>query len=199
MTTAEALIAVRSSTAHDADTQVTDAQLTVKLDQEYKRFRRFLVNLLPSLYVKTMTPAPTIAAGGVSFAKPTDFERIHRLEKLSSGTTYYPLNAGNKLGINGYCTYFEEQGANIVIGPDSDAPGTYRLMYVPTVGTYTGLDLPEGLEDVVIERCAAWVRQRHDENPDYHLGIAREIIKEQAPYLVRRYGEHRVSMMVVTE
>ena len=190
MTVTQARTAIRASTNHDADTQVTDAQLDVKIDQEFQRLRRALGAYVPALFESTS--APTITAGNNTIAKPATFERVRRLERLISGALYYPVPVVDMLNANQETQLvFYEQGSNLVLMPISRAEGTYRLTFVtkPAAG-YTTFDVPEGCEDVIIERVAAWVRQRHDEDPGYHLRAAAEMWKEQRSVLLRRYGLH---------
>jgi hypothetical protein len=190
MTVTEAIAAIRASTLHDADTQVTDAQITVKIDQEYKRLRRQLVLLIPSLYEVVSTP--TITAGNTTIAKPTDFERLVLLERQSAGSQYFALTAADRLNKNDPDQIsFYERASNFVVQPDSLAPGSYRLTVVlgPTTG-YTSLDVPGGCEDVIVERAAAWVCARHEDDPSYHDAAADRIWREQRSVLIRRYGAH---------
>ncbi len=198
MTVTQAYAAVRASALHDIDTQDTDAQLLVKITQEYQRLRRWLCTFVPNLYETSATI--TVAAGASSIAKTglTNFERLRRVERQqgSASGTYYPISIADTLNANQartLCAY--EQGAYILLAPTSSAPGTYRVTFVTGTGTVaagTTLDVPDGLEDVIVERCAAWVRQRHDEDPSYHIRAADEILKEQRQLLRGRYGTHAV-------
>jgi hypothetical protein len=192
MTVAEALVAIRASTLHDADTQVTDAQLTVKLDQEFRRLRRQLAAHVPSLFEATATA--TITAGNNTIAKPATFERVRLLERLIASARYYVVPLMDRLNANQSGTLnFYEQAANIVIQPPEAAPGDYRLTFQTKPATgYTSFDVPEGLEDVFIERCAAWVRVRHEEDPTPHIALANDVWTEQRRVLKKRYGAHPV-------
>lgn len=199
MTTAECVSAIRATTRHDNDTQVTDSQLLVKVDQEFRRLRRRLSTFVPSLFQAVASIA--ISAGN-SFAKPAGFESLILLERLGSGGRYFPvgildpsaLDANQPLRVSAY-----EQGSTFVVMPEAQAIGTYRLTYgtAPSAG-YLSFDLPAGFEDIVIERCASWVRVRHDEDPGHHDREADRIWREQITPLRRRYGRHPVGGLAIT-
>jgi hypothetical protein len=206
MTVAEVLTAIRATTNHgtaDADdSQTTNAMMTAKIDREYKHLRRQLVSAIPELGQLTGSGAITaIATNTIAF--PTGYERLIRLERLISGTDYYPLEVADPLNAHqaSALSYVENGGASVwAIYPRENSIGTYRITYVAgVVSGYTSLTLlPEGLEEVVIERVAAWVRQRHDEDPTYHLTQASRLYKEALSSLRKRYGKHGRSAMVHT-
>ena len=199
LSVANALVAIRTSTNHDADTQVTDTQLTAKLDQEYKRLHRVLGQLVPSLFEVVSLPTITSTATPY-FAKPSNTERIRKVERLGSGGRYYPLAYGQPLGYRdpSVLTWYEQAG-NILITPDTSAIGSYRLTLITgVVSGYTSLDLiPEGCETIIIERCAAFLRQRHREAFQHHLDLAEAIWKEQKPAMMKRSGAHPVPGLVI--
>jgi hypothetical protein len=201
MTVAAALTAIRASSYHDADTQTTDAQITAKLDQEYKRLHRDLGQLVPTLFEVVSSAAITTTATP-SFARPANTERIRKVEILTGGTNQYtPLTVGDPLNYrNSLSLCWYEQAGNIIIGPTAQSVGIYRVTGVAgVVPGYTSLDLiPEGCETILVERCAAWVRQRHDESPAYHLAQADEMWIEQRAYLRKRYGAHAEPGLVRT-
>src|ERR1043166_270567 len=121
MTVTDAIAAIRATTLHDSDSQVTDAQITAKLDREYQLLRRQLQLFVPTLYE---TPAAaTISSGSTSFNKPTGFERFRKLERLISGTNYFVVPVGEALNVNHTAELScYEQGSTIVLRPDADAP-----------------------------------------------------------------------------
>ena len=183
MTVANAIIAVQSATAHDNDTQTTGTQITAELDREYRRVRRWLSTFVPSLYQKTQDY--TIAAGSTTAAlskltKPVDFERIIRLEQQFSQGYMQPLAVRPALMASE--------------GTRRDTAGTYLLTYVARpVDGYTAFDVPDGVEDIIISIVAGWVRQRHNEDPSYHMARAEQMKREAQVSLVMRYGAHPVS------
>ena len=175
MTPAQAVTAVRSATAHDADTQVTDPQITAELDREYRRVRRWLSGFLPELYQASQDY--TIASPTNVLTKPDTFERIVRLEQQFSQGYWEPMQMRPIL----------HASEGIV----RDCGGTYRLTYVARpVDGYSAYDIPEGAEDILINLVAAWVRVRHEEDPSYFVGRANQLKDEIRLTLSMRYGAH---------
>ena len=180
MTPAAAVIAVRSATAHDADQQTTDVQITAELDREYRRARRWLSSFLPELYQDTETY--TIASPTNTLTKPDDFERIVRVEQQFSDVFWEPMRPRPMLHASE--------------GIARDCTGTYRLTYVTRpVDGYTAFDVPEGCEDILISLVSAWVKQRHEEDPTYFMQRAAQLKDEVRSALSMRYGAHPRSLM----
>jgi hypothetical protein len=192
LTVVQARAAIRSATMHDNDQQTTDAQLDVIIDQEYRRLRRAIATVAPELYQSTASTALTVGQDSIALA--ADADQVFLVERLVGTSTYYPvpmaerLNASTPSDLRWY-----QRNASVILAPVEGAAGTYRLTYqtAPATG-YTSLDVPAGLEDVIIERCSGWVRQRHDEDPGYHIRRAEEIWKMQKRYLIRNHGPHPV-------
>lgn len=185
MTVANAIIAVRSATAHDNDTQTTDTQITAELDREYRRVRRWLSTFAPTLYQKTQDY--TIAAGSTTpetskVQKPSDFERIVRFEQQFSQGYWQPLAVRPVLVASE--------------GVRRDVGGTYKLTYIAKpVDGYTAFDVPEGVEDVIVTWVSAWVRDRHDEDPSFKLAQYEKLKRDAQVSLTMRYGAHPVSAL----
>jgi hypothetical protein len=183
MTIANAILAVRSATAHDSDLQVTDAQITAELDREYRRVRRWLASFVPSLY--QAEASFVVAAGSSAIAKPVDFDRVLTLEREMGQGVYVPLALRPQLHAHS--------------GRQIDCSGTYRLTYVQRpVDGYTTYDVPDGAEDIMIQIVAAWVRQRHDEDPSFHMQRAEQLKNELRPVLKMRYGAHPRCLLQTT-
>jgi hypothetical protein len=180
MTPALAVTAIRSQTAHDADQQVTDVQLTAEIDREYRRTRRWLSNFLPGLYRKVALF--TLAFPQKTITKPDDFERLTLLEQQFSQGYWDPLTMRPALHASE--------------GIARDCTGSYRLTYVTRpVDGYTVLDVPEGAEDIIIANVSGWLRQRHNEDPTYHLQRAQALKDEIRVGLAFRNGAHPQSIM----
>jgi hypothetical protein len=183
MSPADAVTAVRSATAHDNDEQTTDVQLTAELDREYRRVRRWLSSFLPELYSVTATPV-TLAnvQSGATIDKEDDYERIIRLEYEYPHDNWIPLSMRPMLNSSSWW--------------QRDVSGTYRVTYVQRpVDGYTVFDVPDGCEDLILEPVKAWVRQRHDEDPSFHLGRRVQLEKELRADLSFRYGAHSRSIL----
>lgn len=196
MLTSEAVTNVKTSTSHDSDDQVSTAQYVAWFQVEQDRIRRRLAAAVPT-YAAT-TASFTLTGSTVTMAQPATFLALVRLEKLS-GSRYYAVPVSNGLDTSGSgALEYRELGANIVVEPVEEAPGTYLLTYVTKGATLaadmsTALDLPIGFEDVACERVAARVRERCSEDPAPHIRRAEEVWREVFPAFKRRYGAHPVS------
>ena len=189
MTVAEAITAVRSATAHDADQQVTDTQIQNELDREYKRVRRRIAMFAPSMYQKVQDniQVPSVAPGVPAncVAKPDDFERVLTFDRQLGNQIYAPLTMMPQL--------------NAQSGRKQDVSGIYRLTYIMRpIDGYTTFDVPEGAEDIITQAVCGWVRQRHNEDPTWHMNRADKLFDELRSNYVMRYGMHPRSLLQVT-
>lgn len=187
-----ALTEIKASTGHDSDDQAPDARINQRIDWEYRRLRRELIKYAPTLYVAVHTEQ-TLTTSDTTYDLPSDFERIKRFER-QYGSIWQPVYTNDGLHIHTSPLSFREEVGAIQVSPTVDAPGTYRLVYwqAPSLtGDYTIL-VPEGLEEVIVERVAAWVRVRMEEDPAPHQQMADRIWNSQKGDLMRRYGEHPV-------
>jgi len=168
------------------------------IDDEYRTLRRRLSAEFPTIYEKTSTTV-TLAGSTTSFAKPTDCETIRVLEKQAGDrwSSLPVVTSLNRDEVN--CLAFYEAGANVVIVPPASAPGTYRMFYIAepaaTVSTY---DVPDGIERMLVEMGSAFIRQRHNEDPTYHIQRAEKIWEDAFMGLWRRYGSHGQSGLQIT-
>ena len=158
-----------------------------------------------------MTLGTTVSSGFALYAdvnyyganwigEPADFESLRLLERLTGNGQWMPvassssLNRRESLNIS-----FYEQGRFLMLSPDSEAPGQYRLTYESKVPDgYTYYDLPDGFEQIIIEETSAFVRQRHEEDPTYHKREAQRIWDDQYMSLWNRYGSHGRSGLNIT-
>ena len=195
MLVSDAITKVRAGTLHDADTQVTDDQLTTVIADEYRRVRRWLCDHAPTL-TSAVSGSLTVAAGASSIAKTslTSYEKLIRIERQEGGD-WIPIGVADPLMASLPTTLVcEETPTTFELTPTAMAPGVYRVKYrqgaAASITTATTLDLPAGLEDVVIERSCAWVRQRHNEMDHiaYHEKRADRALEDAARNLKGRYG-----------
>lgn len=195
----DAIVAIRSGTAHDNDTQTTDTQITGQLDRSLKRLRRRLSAAFPSIF-ETVSASIVVAAGASTITKPVDCEHVTVLEKQNASGYWDFLDVNSSLNRSAAATLsFYERDGSIILDPAYLAAGTYRIHYSQAlVDGYTSIDLPAGLEEIVIEEVCAWVRQRHEEDPSYHLMRARQVWDENWMPLKKRYGAHGRSSLQIT-
>ena len=196
MLISDVLTAVRAVTGHDVDTQFSDAtQLLPVLAQGYRRLRRWLCVHAPNLCEQSLAVVLT-GTNVILKSALTDFERIRKIERMQANGSYYPIIVHDELNSNqsrDLCAH--EQPLQFVLMPTSAAPGSYLVTWVSgapaTIATTTTLDLPAGLEDVLINWGAAWVSVRHEVNRGdaaYFTKAADDILKEQKRLLMNRYG-----------
>lgn len=185
MLVSEAITEIKAGSLHDFDDQVSAAQYLARISHEYRRLRRWLAVLAPDLCTQKVSG---IAVTGSSITKATsltDFERVVIVRRLEGGY-YYPI--GHETRMNA-----------VICGSEA---GTYEVEFVSgapaTITTGTTLDLPLGLEYVAIERCCAWVRQRHNEDIgriNLHTVAAEAILAEARAVLQQRGGLHGEGMI----
>jgi len=189
VTFAQAITAIRTATRYDtvSPSPVTDTQVTVWLNSEMARFRRQLNAEVPQIY--RATSSHTIASGAQTLTKAGDFDALVRIEMLVAGI-YVNVEPAPPVDMQAGTLGYEEVGSTYLIWPSASAPGTYRIIYCAgsTDGT---LEVPAGLEDVVVERVCARVKERlAPSEAQMHLSIADRIWAEQLPLLRRRHGRN---------
>ena len=179
----------------DGDTQCPATAIDKRIDTAFRRLRRRLAFEFPSLYEAVSTPE-TITADVLS--KPADFEAVRVIEK-QYGTFWVTLGALPSLNRDDCQELaFYELGSVFKITPITQAPGTYRMFYTTApASNYTTMDLPLGLEDIVIAEVAAWASERHEERErtDDLRKEAKRIWDEQYMTLWNRFGSHSNSGM----
>ena len=196
MTRTEARTAIRAATDHDADTQVTDAQLNVWIDIFHQLLRRELNLIAPQLYTATAA-SETIAAGTTALTMPSDYGTLVRVE-VQSGSDWYPVPLSDELNVHTGELQVREEGNVLTLAPSSRTAGTYRIVYVKEPATLSAesgtggvLLVPKGCEYIITEAVAACVRNRDNDDPSFHLnnGLSGQIWKTQKSALRRRYGK----------
>lgn len=196
MTRAEARTAIQAATDHDgaSDTQVTTAQLNSWIDIEHKLLRRQLAQIAPSLYMATAAEE-TLAALDETLTMPSDYESLVRLE-VKNGSNWFPVPISDELNTQTGSLTVREQGGVLNVSPASLAAGTYRIIYAQKPVTLSAdsstngvLLVPDGCEDIIVERVSARVREKCDEDPTPHLNRAATNWTEQRKALRKRYGK----------
>jgi len=171
---------VKSDTLHDADDQLSAAQYLAIVSDEYRILRRWLCNHAPSLCEYTAT---AIAVTGSSITKSsslTDFEKVVLVSRLT-GSIYYPISTAPR---------------NEMITPTAGSvAGTYEVAYLKgaaaSITTSTTIDLPAGLDVVLLDRCCARVcRRMGDRDPGQYSKRAEALLAESAGLLKGRGGAH---------
>lgn len=195
----DAILMVRSGTAHDNDQQTTDAQIQAQLHRSLQRLRRRLSAAFPSIFEK-VSDEIVVAPGSATLTKPVDCEHPTVVERKNTAGFWDFVDVNSSLNRSMAASVsIYERGDVLVIEPAYLAPGTYRIHYsAALVDGYTTIDLPAGLEEIIIEETCAWLRQRHEEDPSYHLMRAKQVWDENWMPLKKRYGAHGRSALQIT-
>jgi hypothetical protein len=183
MLVSDAIASVRRGTLHDVDTQVLDTDdLLPRVSQEYRRLRRWLCAHCPSLCEATVSGIAVAASTITKATSLPTFESVVLVRKLV-GSIYYPI---------GTTTRYNTISTSSTVGA-----GTYEVTYLTgapaSIVVGTTLDLPAGLEDVLIERVSAWVRLRQPGEEGlagHHDRRADERLAEITGLLKGRGGRH---------
>ena len=193
---------------HDTDDQTTSAQIQVQLGLEYARLIRWLGDVAPDMV--TDYDDVTVAAGAFKIMKssltPTrvdaQYDRVVSIQRKESNV-WTSINAASEAEDDWNMEYisFIERGDHFYLRPEANAPGTYRVTYLWGVsfdntvdpansGTARKYYLIDGIQQALIHRVAAFVRQRHDqeEKIPYHLKVAEDSLKEAKQFLRNRTG-----------
>jgi hypothetical protein len=196
VTRAEARTAIRAVTDHDADTQVTDAQLNVWIDIFHQLVRRELNLIVPQLYTATGT-SQTLTGATESMTMPSDYGGLVRVEQ-QVGSDWFPIEIADELNPHIGVLSVREEGGVLKLAPMSLAVGTFRIVYLQEPATLSAesgtggvLLVPKGVELVICEAVAAMVRNRDNDDPGFNLsqGPTGAIWKMQKTALRRRYGK----------
>ena len=180
------------------DAPVKDSTIWGWINTEYPLVRRVLAKVAPTLFKKTVTV--TIAAGSNSWSVNADFEEAYLVERKASDGQYDPIEAADELDPESCTGYAWREGGSIDDGrvleffPSASCAGDFRVSYIrkPTALTAVGneIRLPDGAEEILIERVCAKVRRRVEEDPMPHELAAERALAETTSYLQSRRGVH---------
>lgn len=211
MLVSAAITHIRNRTGHDVDGQVNDSTMLLPwVEQEARRVRRELSLKVPQPFTK-LSPIITVLSGEViELTSVSDqFERLVQVDKRTSGnvaSSTLPGNTWCELPVyedNSPWLGYREEGAYMRFYPESLAPGSYRVRYIVgldpaafTVNTNLNgtpsesvVGLPQGMEEVVIERVCAIVATRvPGDDPGPHRAEAERIWSAELSAFRRRYG-----------
>ncbi len=211
MLVSAAITHIRNRTGHDVDGQISDTTMLLPwIEQEARRVRRELSMKVPEHYEQLIGPN-NLASGLSSFTISSligSFERITGVAKRVRGSGATPNSAGDEwveLDVYDYGSPwlgYREEGDTLRFYPPDKAPGDYRVRYVQgltnaafttstdlNLVTGSAAGLPQGMEEVVIERVCATVCTRvPGDDPAPHLAEAERIWRSQLASQRARYG-----------
>lgn len=196
MTRAEARTAIRASTDHDSDTQVTDAQLNVWIDIFHQLVRREINLIVPQLY-SAVASEQTLTGSTESMTMPSDYGGLVRVEQ-QIGSDWYQVPIADELNPHISTLSVREEANTLKLAPKALAVGVFRVIYLVEPATLSAdsgtggvLLVPKGIELVICEAVSAFVRNRDNDDPSFSLshGPVGALWKMQKTALRRRYGK----------
>lgn len=125
---------------------ISDGELNVYLQQSWFELYDILVSRFEDYYSTTVTS--TVAGGSSSIALPADFYKLRGVDYQLDGSTYSTLRAFNFLERNKRARNFDRliagrrnivyrlMGNQLLLLPENDAVGTYRIWYIPRCPTF---------------------------------------------------------------
>lgn len=182
MANTKTLSAIRDSIRQRCDmvnsTFITDAEFNNMINSSYAELYDILVSRFEDYY--TTSTSSTVTSGNYQIAVPADFYKLRGVDRLTSGTEYYSLKGFNFSERNSYNNSavfntfnqidirYRLVGSNIELTPQSSAPGTYRLWYIPTYTTLSSdsdtLDGVNGWEEYIIVDCCIKALEKEESN-----------------------------------
>lgn len=201
MTFADAITDIRERTDQDLpsggaveEQPIKDSTIKRWINIEVQNVRRLLLAAAPALFATQS--AFTASAGPPPFwTKAATFDRVRLVERKGTDGTYYPIEKANELDPEMSPSYaWRELGSKIEFFPSTGAAGDYRVTFLAKpaalVNSSDVLDVPDGVEDVVVERVCARVRRRFEESPAEHIEAAKAALEEALGFLQGRDGLH---------
>lgn len=200
---AQARAKVRVRTRHVGDTvRLTDTNLDIILNDVYRELRTELQSLAPKLYVVTSSDQVVTAGGTISpVTISTTFEQVYLLQRLNevnewdsvaSANTYDPRQ--HAMGCSEERPKWERRGSVIVLHPEGEVAGTFRLMYYNTpADLVTGSPsdpflIPVTTENVLVARACAQVTEDDGNDSAVFIKRADRLRDAAASALWKEYG-----------
>jgi hypothetical protein len=196
------LDSIRAATAIDASQVVTDTVIKLFINEEYPALCRKVADLSPGCadrYTKAASFDIAAAASTYTIASPiTDFAKPRKVgRRASASLPYLPLPlAPFATAEHAGSLSWRPRGLIIEVFPATLAPNVagvdnYQLSYIyrPTLLAAGAdvVDLPEGVERILVQLASAKVRIRLKDNPAPHLALAKAAWDEEKISLPEMY------------
>jgi hypothetical protein len=135
----------RQRADQERSTFVSDAELNIYLQQSWYELYDILVSRFEDYYSQTLTT--TVGAGSSEITLPADLYKLRGVDYQLDGTTFATLRQFNFLERNKRARNFDRliagrrnivyrmMGNKLLLLPEQDAAGTYRLWYIPRCPT----------------------------------------------------------------
>lgn len=181
----------------------SDTEIDGYINNSYKAFHNLIVTKFEDYYVADPYTF-TIASGESSVALPADFLKLIAVDKSQGGRWRalkpFMYNKRNQQGYRynrlpdvGYRVF----GSDLIFAPEDDAPGDYRLIYIPRATAMSAdtdsIDGVNGWEEwIVLDAAIKCLRKEESDTTD--LKIERKEIREIIDFaaLNRDAGEPQV-------
>lgn len=167
-TRAEIKLRARRRADMEHSTFVSDNELNEYFQGSYGELYDLLVSSFEDYYV---TELPfTIASGASSFPIPTDLYKLRGVDLQINGTVYTSLQqfnfgernaksrAVNRVFAGQRAVVYRLMGNNVLLLPETNAPGNYKMWYIPRV-TVVAADADQvsgvlDFEEYIVVDCA---------------------------------------------
>jgi hypothetical protein len=196
------LDSIRAATAIDASQVVTDTVIKLFINEDYPALFRKVADLSPGCADRVTKVATfDIAAGQSSYtiASPiTDFAKARKVgRRASASLPYVPLRLAPFATAEQSCELsWRPRGLVLEVFPATLAPNVagvdnYQLSYIykPVLLASSGdvVDLPDGVERILVQLASAKVRIRLKDDPAPHMALARAAWDEEKLSLPEQY------------
>lgn len=139
----------------DANGFVTDTELNAYINDHWARLYELIVACYTDDYTKSATV--TIASGATSATLPTDFGQLRSAEVKSTQQPLKPWMMAERR--NTYERRYRLTGGNFEVTPESAAPDSYTLWYIPVCTSLdadgTSFSVPDHWEEYIVLGAAA--------------------------------------------
>lgn len=147
------------------------------INDGYKELYDILVSKFEDWY--SVSSTFTVASGATSYTLPDDFYKLRGVDRSDGGSDYYPLRPFSFENRNRKGFYQRYRGVEpsvqyrlykntLLLSPDDQAPGDYRLWYIPRATDLTttsqSVDGVNGWEDYIVISAAikALIKEESD-------------------------------------
>jgi len=171
---------------------ITDSELNTYINASITELYDMLVATNEDYYTKLPVPEYTVSSGANTLDLPTDFYKLRGID-LKLGTDYIPLyqynfterNAVQRSDLARFLidapVQYRVIGSKIFFLPESEAPGTYKLWYVPRftklsldADTFDGIN---GWEEYVIVDVVIKMLNKEESDVSPFIKAKEDLIK----------------------
>lgn len=172
---------------------VTDSELNDYINASYSELYDLLVGVYQDFYTTSTTAV--VSSGNSSFSVPNDFYKLRAIDRQLSGDEYISLEKfnfsernnkySNTTNFNSnYNIKYRLVGNSIELLPNAEAPGTYRIWYIPVYTTLSSdgdvLDGVNGWEEYIInDVCIKMLDKEESDSSPFQRGKSQQLARIQ--------------------